>query len=147
MHIAGGELELIKSSYALMAWKLKKGKEEMTTIEESPGTLSLRSEKYKGMTVKLRRNEVVTAERQLGVRLAMSGHDDDEYIYRLEQSKTLAGKIHSSPFSRNAAEIIYRESWLSSVGYYLPITQFDAKQCKTIQSPFFNAILPNMGFN
>ena len=116
VHIAGGELELTKSSYALMAWKLHKGKEEMTSIEESPGTLSLRSEKYKGMKVTLRRNEVGTAERQLGVRLAMSGQDDDEYLYRLDQSKTLAGKIHFSPFSWNDAETIYRERWLSSVG-------------------------------
>ena len=109
--------------------------------------LSLQSGKYKGMTVTLRRNEVGTAERQLGVRLAMSGHDDDEYAYRLEQFKTLAGKNHSSPFSRLDAETIYRERWLSSVGYCLPITQFDVKQCKAIQSPFLNAILPKMGFN
>ena len=76
----------------MMAWKLHKGKEEMTTIEESPGTLSLRSEKYKGMRVTLRRNKVETAERQLRVRLAMSGQDDDEYVYRLNQSKNLAEK-------------------------------------------------------
>ena len=49
VHILGGELELIKSSYAKMVWKLTKGKEELTSIEESPGTLNLKSEKYKGM--------------------------------------------------------------------------------------------------
>ena len=77
----------------------------------------------------------------------MSGHDDDEYAYRLEQSKTLAGKFHSSPFSWQDTETIYREMRLSPVGYCLPITQFDVKQCKTIQSPSLNAILPKMGFN
>ena len=79
--------------------------------------------------------------------LAMSGQDEDEFLYRLEQSKIIADRVHSSPFSRIDAETIYRRKWLSSVGYCLPITQFDDKQCKAIHSPFFNAILPNMRFD
>ena len=77
----------------------------------------------------------------------MDGNDNEEYEYRLEQSKILAGKVITSPFNRTDAEIIYRERWLASVGYCLPVTQFSAKQSKVIQSPFFNATLPKMGFN
>ena len=109
--------------------------------------LRLRSEKYKGMEVEVKRNEVHSAERQLGVRLSMDGNDNEEYVFRLEQSKALAGKVLASPFKRKDAEIMYRERWLASVGYCLPITQFTLKQSKAIQSPFFNAILPKMGFN
>ena len=93
------------------------------------------------------RNDVGTAEKQLGVRLAMDGNDQEEFKFRLLQSKTLAGKVRASPFNRKDAEIIYRERWLPSVGYCLPITQFDDKQCKAIQMPFFNSVLPKMGFN
>ena len=50
-----------------MAWKLKEGKEKLCKISEAPGDVSLRSEKYKGMEVKLNRHEVKKAERQLGV--------------------------------------------------------------------------------
>ena len=39
-------------------------------------------------------------ERQLGVRLIMRVQDDDEYIFRLAQSKTLTSKVHSSPLSK-----------------------------------------------
>ena len=99
------------------------------------------------MEVELQRNEVHSAERQLGVRLAMDGNDREEYVHRLEQSKTLAGKVQTSPFNRTDAEIIYRERWLASVGYCLPVTQFSNRQSKAIQTPFFNAILPKMGFN
>jgi hypothetical protein len=144
VHISGGELELTKSSFAMMAWTLKGGKEVMCNMKEAPGSVKLRSDKYKGMQVELSRNEVSTAEKQLGVRLAMDGNDQEEFQFRLSQSKTLAGKVRASPFNRRDAEIIYRERWLPSVGYCLPITQFDDKQCKAIQMPFFNAVLHNM---
>ena len=61
------------------------------------------------------RNDVATAERQLGVRLAMDGNDQEELSYILLQSNTLAGKVMASPFNRKDDKIIYRERWLSSV--------------------------------
>ena len=56
-------------------------------------------------------------------------------------------KIKTAPFNRYDAEVIYRERWLPSIRYYLPITQFSEKQCKSIQQPGYNAVLPKMGFN
>ena len=109
VHITGGELELTKSNYAAMAWKLKDGTESLCSIKEAPGSVTLRSEKYKGMEVELHRNEVSTAERQLGVRLTLTGSDQAEYEHRVLQSKTLSGKIIASPFTRKDAETIYRE--------------------------------------
>ena len=67
VHITGGELELKKSSYSLMNWKLNDGKEKMCEIRDSPGHLSLQSEKYKGLEVELRRNEVTFTEMRLGI--------------------------------------------------------------------------------
>ena len=67
VHISGGELELTKSSYSVMAWKLAEGKEKLCSIADAPGTLMLRSETYKSMEVEVTRNEVHSAERQLGV--------------------------------------------------------------------------------
>ena len=95
--------------------------------------------KYRGMKVELYKNEVGKAERQSGVML-MNVKDMEENLYRLEQTKVMTGKVRSSPFSRRDIEIIYRERLISSVGYFLPITQFTVKQCKVIQSPFFNTI-------
>ena len=82
-----------------MAWKLKGGNEVLASIRETPGDLSLRSEKCKGLKVALTRNEISTAERQLGARLSMDGKDDAEFAYRLEQSKTLSGKIGLPPLT------------------------------------------------
>ena len=147
IHITGGELEIDKSCLTLMTWKPAHGREILETVSESRGDLSIRSVKYPGLQVLLNRNEVSKGERILGVRLALDGNDRDEFAYRLTQAKDLAGRIRSAPFSREDAEVIYRERWLPSVGYCLPITQFSIKQCQKIQIPFYQAILPKMGFN
>ena len=109
-----------------MAWKLKGGKEQLCNIEDAPGSIRLRLEKYKGMQIELKRNKARDAERQLGVRLSMCGGDTDEYVYRLEQSKLLSGKIKAEPFTQQDAEVIYMERWIASIGYCLPVTQFSA---------------------
>ena len=77
----------------------------------------------------------------------MDGNEEEEYNFGLLQSKILTGKVITSPLNRRDAIFLYMERWPSSVGYFLPITQFDEKHCKEIQMPFLNAILPKMGFN
>ena len=130
-----------------MTWKLKNGTEELITIKDEPGSLNPRSDKYTGLNVELRRNSVQDAERLLGDRLALDGDDEAEFSFRSSQANALAGKVASSPFPRYDAELIYREWWISSIGYCLTITQFTAKQCDKIQQPEYNSILPKMGFN
>ena len=44
-------------------------------------------------------------------------------------------------------KLFYRERWISSIGYCLPITQFTEKQCEKIQQSGYSAILPKLGFN
>ena len=106
IHITGGELELSKCCFSLMTWKLHKGTEVLCTINEAPGSLLSQSEKYTGLTVDIKRQEVTTGERILGVRLALEGGGTDEYNFRLQQAKTLAGKIGNSPLTRWDAETI-----------------------------------------
>lgn len=49
-----------------MAWKFKNGSEELSTLKDEPGTLNLRSDKYTGLELELRRDSVSDAERLLG---------------------------------------------------------------------------------
>ena len=42
VHITGGELELTKSSYVMMMWKLKECKEVICSKDDTPGTMKLR---------------------------------------------------------------------------------------------------------
>ena len=112
-----GGLKLTKSCFSLMTWKNKGGTEELSTNADEPGALCLRSDKYPGMEVELRRNSVHDVETILGARLALDGGDEAEFSYRLDQATALAGKIISSPFSRYDTEVIYNQRWISSVGH------------------------------
>ena len=147
IHITGGELEIEKSCISIISWKEAKGNEVMCKIEDSQGELHIESIKSPGVLVPIKRNEPHHAERILGVRLALDGNDKTEFEYRLQQSKDLARKISSAPFTRQDAELIYSQRWISSVGYCLPITQFTEQQCLKIQIPFYRSILSRMGFN
>ena len=72
------------------------------------------------------------AEDLLGVFMAMDGSDTRDHKKRILQVKELAKNISRSPMDRVDAETIYRERWVNSVGYSLPVTQFDDKQCDQI---------------
>ena len=78
----------------------------MSTIKDEPGSLNLRSDKYTGLDVELRRSSVQDTERLLGARLTLDGGDDVSVSFRLDQTKALAGKVDSSSFSRYDAEVI-----------------------------------------
>jgi len=59
----------------------------------------------------------------------------------------LAGRIKQSPLTRFDAEIVYRERWMSTIKYCLPITRFTQQQCHQITKVVEQAILPKLGFN
>ena len=73
IHITGGELELSKCRFSLTTWKIHEGSEALCTIEEAPGSLSIQSGTYSGLTVDINRQEVSKVERILGVRLELIG--------------------------------------------------------------------------
>jgi len=67
--------------------------------------------------------------------------------YRTEQAVALDGRIRYSPLIRFDAEIVYRERWMSTIKYFLPITCFTQHQCHKITTAVEQEILPKLGFN
>lgn len=67
VYVTGGELELTNSYYSLMTWKLNNGSEELSTLKDEKSTLNIRSDKYTGLDVELRRNSYSNSERLLGI--------------------------------------------------------------------------------
>ena len=107
VHVTMVELELTKSCYLLLAWKLQNGTEALSTIKDEPGSLNLQSDENTGLDVELRRNSVHGTERLLWARLALDGGGEVEYSFRLDQAKALPSNVSSSPFSRYDTEVIY----------------------------------------
>ena len=97
--------------------------------------------------VTIRRQEAKRGTRLLGVRAAADGNFKDEYDHQLQQSRTLTGRIKNAPIDIRDAWMIYFCQYKPAIGYCLPITTFTDDKCDTIQSPFYTALLPKMGFN
>ena len=54
----------------------------------------------------------------------MDGKDTKEYEERLIKVKELASNIKDNSLDRYDAHTVYRERWVSSIGYCLRVTQF-----------------------
>ena len=146
LQITGGDLALEKCVYSFMGWKNEKGKEVLGSIRDHPGTITIGPTEGEAPTV-IRRIEAWDAERILGVRCGLDGEDTTELKYRIEQAVALAGRIKQSPLTRFDAVIVYRERWMSTIKYCLPITRFTQQQCHQITKVVEQAILPKLGFN
>ena len=78
-----GEVEVKKSSIAIMSWIQKGGKEVMATIEEAQGTFELKSVRDPSIRHTIKRLERNHGERILGVRISLDGNDEHEFKFRL----------------------------------------------------------------
>ena len=134
--VTGGDLELDKSFLSILAWYKTKGKESLMKVHQWKGKLQVHSVKLPGYSEDVKLLDPTHGEELLGVHIAMDGGDKDEHKKRITQVTTLAKQIRSSPLDRQDAAVIYRERWLNSVGYGLPVTQFDELQCEAIMKPF-----------
>ena len=85
--------------------------------------------------------------RLLGVRLVLDGNLDDEFKFRSEKSRTMAGLLTNSAATPQDAYMIYTFQYCPDILYCTPITYFTQAQCDTIQKPFINAFLPKMRIN
>ena len=122
-----------------------RGKEEVVKKKDFKHKLILQSVKLPGYSEEVKLFDPSHAEELLGVFMAMDGNDSRDHRKGILQVQALSKNVSKSPLDRLDAETIYRERWVNSVGYGLPVTQFDEKQCEQIMKPFYAAILPKMG--
>ena len=85
--------------------------------------------------------------RLLGVRMSATGKFDDEFRFRISQSREIAAKLTRTRINRAEAFIIYVTRIKPIIHYPLSITTFKDRQCREIQSIYLNALLPKMGLN
>ena len=129
-----------------MGWTLKKGQEHLGSIAELPGHIRIDTNTG-GPPTDIKRIEAWEAERILGVRCGLNGADDSELSYRTEQAIELAGRIKQAPLTRFDAEIVFRERWMATIKYCLPVTRFDKQQCHQVTRVIEKDVLPKLGFN
>ena len=158
LNITGGALELKKclltilvysfdkSFQKVQGWKYKPGYPHILNNSQILGEFKVyREEEATEVTIK--RQEASKGTRLLGVRAAADGNFKDEYKYRLDQRRKLAGRLKIVLGDHQDAWMIYFCGYKPAIGYCLPITTFTDTECDTKQSPFYQALLPKLGFN
>ena len=138
-------LALEKCVYSFMGWVLSKGGETLGSISEFPGTIKILSKS--GDPTIIKRIEAWEAERIPGVRCGLDGQDHTELNYRIEETKSIAGRIKHAPLTRFDAEVVFRERLMATIKYCLPIIRFTVGQCHQLSKIVEAVILPKMGFN
>ena len=95
----------------------------------------------------IRQQDTKEGVRLLGIMAAANGTYDQEFKVRLLKSQELAGRLKTAPLSIALSWQAYYCRWKPAITYCLPITTFSAVECKKIESPFFNVLLPKLGIN
>ena len=97
--------------------------------------------------VPINRIKADVSEHILGVRLGLDKKESTKLAYRIQEATILVGHINQAPLSRFDAEIVYRERWMSSIKYCLPITRFTRAQCHKCTPIVEKEIIPELEFN
>lgn len=155
LNITGGALELRKCLVTVMLYTFeesyrRKGQNQpgcprLLQPGEVGGTCKITQES--GTVIRIDRQAPNVGERLLGVRSAADGSFHEEYLARLKQSRKLAGRVEAAPFDARDAWQVYFARYKPALGYPLVITTFTDKECDRIQSKFYMAMLPKIGFN
>ena len=95
IHFSGWEISWVKSWFQLISWKLNNGCEELQTAKESGVLIIVDNIKQTGKQITVKHQDPQEGLRYLGVRLSISGNDNNEYQYHLDQAKILAGRVKS----------------------------------------------------
>ena len=122
LQLTGGDLALEKCVYSYMGWKNHKGGEILGSKTELPGAIQIKENSGDTTTIKIK--EAWDSERILGVRRGLDGKDNIELQHRIQEALTLAGRIKMDPLTIFDSEIVFRERWMSTIRYCLPITRF-----------------------
>ena len=146
LRTTGGMLGFDKCFWYLIKWEWKNGKPRMATIAETPAELIIATDDDR-TTVTIQRLEPTKGLRTLGVRIAPTGNQHDEFQYRLTQAQQIAKLIYNAPLSRAETTIAHEQVWWPSIGFPLGVTTFSKAECNKLQAGFQAKFIAKMGYN
>ncbi|GFH47803.1 hypothetical protein CTEN210_04279 [Chaetoceros tenuissimus] len=151
LNVSGGDLSINKCAVGFAQYKfvksLRRDYAVLKGIDENEAQIELQPHNLLLAKEVIKRLGPHEGEKYLGVRNAISGSNRDEFKARKEQVADMAGRVATSNITRQQAYMIHSIQYKPAIVYPLQHTTFTDKQCKTIQTPMVNALLPKMGFN
>ena len=95
----------------------------------------------------IQRLECNDSQRTIGARISPSGDQEQEYNFKIGQTKNFAVHMRGSHLSRSEAAKAYKTVHQPMITYSLGVTTLSHRQLTTIQSIAEAASLPKLGFN
>ena len=145
LRLTGGELSIEKCFFSIIRFKMDyygNVRHQPLDKEETKINVDIHHQNFN-----IHQVSPTKGNRLLGVRISGTGNFSDEYGYRLQQSSEMAYKMRKAKLNRQEAYLVYITRYKPMVHYPLSITTFTKTQCKKIQTPFLNVLIPQLGLN
>ena len=150
LQITGGDLALEKCTCTVMKWKWGStyGIPALCSSKDFPGSIQVQSslDPFQ-QTHSLHRLEPWEAQRQLGIRLPLTGSCAIEFEFRKNQCARFANSIKKAPLSRHEAYVHFRQYFIPALSFPFPVTLFTTSQCHELQRKYIFHLLPKLGIN
>ena len=115
------------------------------SMDSLPGSFTL-LDRY-GTRAPLRRFDVDYADKTLGVFISMDGNEQAEYDHLLSTSRTFALQLKAAKCSKNQALYTFSASFMKSIEYAMPVTQFSETEWHKILAPALKPTLQRSGIS
>jgi hypothetical protein len=142
----GGAINFQKSHWYLMTWLWKNGIPRLATASQSPASMSLTTGSDPLLEL-VPRKEPTAGFRTLGVYLTPSGQYRTQVNILCGHTEDFKTQLMSSTLSQSEAYCCYMVYIRPKISYPLPCVSLTEQQCRYIQAPVLEAILPKLHLN
>ena len=131
LYVSGHRLALEKCAYYVIHFKRKGFKYIAKSIDEDPGTLELKDAET-GKMVTIKRLEPDSAHKNLGIHIAPSGYQKQQYDILREKIKLWADRVRTSSLQGKERLTAYDAYLEKAILHIVSSTSFTLKQCKSL---------------
>jgi hypothetical protein len=142
----GGAIYMQKSHWYPISWIWTNGVPHLASIRSTPEGLQLTTG-YGTTLTEVPRIEPTQAFRTLGVYIAGSGNQAKQAKVLRSYSEVYKDSLQSAFLSPTEAYCSYMTFLRPKLTYPLPCSSLTQKQCRTIQAPALEALLPKLHLN
>jgi hypothetical protein len=146
LQVMGGDLASEKCVWYLIAHRWKKGVPPLLSNKTTYRGIFITSIAI-GTISSVKRKAVSQGHITLGFNLCGDGTSRAHKKVMQEKAIKYGDAIKSSSLQRGECAMAYNSCYMASLGYGTASTSLSMDECKEIQKPPVNAILPNMGIN
>ena len=139
----GGAVAFPKCKWSALTWNYTSSPPDL--LLTPPSQIKLTD--AKGATTIIEKTTASTPNIGLGHRMAPNGCQISEFNHRLGQCKDLSRRIAPATLTLEEAHLMIYTRILPKVTYSMPITMFTTSQCKRLNTPIDQVMLPKLHIN